>query len=219
MAPAQASSKRIKTLSISRPVIYGNSARHLKDGDRKPDTPPEHTHKWSVFVRSPLGEGKAGDEDLSLYIKKVVFKLHDTYPNSTRSIEVPPFEVEETGWGEFEIGIKIFFHNDANEKNISLYHHLRLHPYKEEDKDKDVIKSLQYDEIVFNEPTELLFERLTSKPGNIIPEKTGEFNKTLERQELQRINNGLYTINKQIDELRKKIVEKSQGSIANTITR
>ena len=30
----------------------------------------------------------------------------------------PPFEVTETGWGEFEIAIKIYFH-DPNERPVS----------------------------------------------------------------------------------------------------
>ena len=31
----------------------------------------------------------------------------------------PPYEVTETGWGEFEIVIKIYF-NDANERPVSM---------------------------------------------------------------------------------------------------
>ena len=31
----------------------------------------------------------------------------------------PPFEVHETGWGEFEIQIKIFF-TDTTEKPVSV---------------------------------------------------------------------------------------------------
>lgn len=35
----------------------------------------------------------------------------------------------ETGWGEFDIVIKIFFVAEASEKPISFSHHLKLHPY------------------------------------------------------------------------------------------
>ena len=45
------------------------------------------------------------------------------------AIEKPPFEVTETGWGEFDIVIKIFFVAEASEKPISFSHHLKLHPY------------------------------------------------------------------------------------------
>ena len=37
----------------------------------------------------------------------------------------PPYEITETGWGEFEIIIKIFF-IDPNERPVTLYHLLKL---------------------------------------------------------------------------------------------
>lgn len=194
-------------MSISRPIIYGNTAQPIGD-KRPPGAPDEHTHTWTIFVKGPNGE------DLSYFIKKVVFKLHDTYNNPTRSIESPPFQVTETGWGEFEIGIKIYFVNEANEKNISLYHHLRLHPYGFPpdavltEKDRNV-KSIQYDEIVFNEPTEHLFEIMTQKPGNRLPEsKTqSEFSKETEREEIVRLDNGIKEVNKEIEKLKAQIQE------------
>ena len=38
----------------------------------------------------------------------------------------PPFELNETGWGEFDLNIKIFFH-DLNAKPITRKHTLRLY--------------------------------------------------------------------------------------------
>ena len=35
----------------------------------------------------------------------------------------------ETGWGEFDIIIKIFFVPEAFEKPITFTHHLKLHPW------------------------------------------------------------------------------------------
>ena len=68
------------------------------------------------------------------------------------AIEEPPFEVTETGWGEFEIQIKIFFQPEASEKPLTLFHFLHLHPYgpnKEEEKEQGAtIEAYQYDEIV-----------------------------------------------------------------------
>lgn len=72
------------------------------------------SHKWTTYVRS------ANNEDLSVLIKKVVFQLHPSFANPTRSIEVAPFELSETGWGEFEIGITIYFHPDVSEKPLEL---------------------------------------------------------------------------------------------------
>lgn len=193
-------------------------------GDVRPATAEEqHTHTWTVFVRGPQGE------DISYFIKKVVFKLHDTYANSSRTVESPPFEVTETGWGEFEVGIKIFFVSEANEKNINLYHHLKLHPYPglrpgdfvagvdgqglEDGKNEDgSVSSVQYDEVVFNEPTEQLFQIMTQKPGNLLPEtkKESVFSKETEAEEISRFENGIKTVNLEIEKLKKQIIEHQQ---------
>lgn len=90
---------------------------------------------------------------MSSYVKRVHFKLHESYANSNRGkrlyvmkllnnfalllavitlailrfkvyimsfivITKPPYEVTETGWGEFEVVIKIYFH-DPNERPVS----------------------------------------------------------------------------------------------------
>lgn len=200
-------SKRVKTLSVTRPIIYGNTAKKFGEV-RPPNAPAEHTHLWTIFVRGPQ------NEDISYVIKKVVFKLHDTYPNATRTIEAPPFELTETGWGEFEINVKIHFVDEANEKMVSFYHHLRLHPYynvkSEKQKPNDEISSIFYDELVFNEPNEEFFNILMSKPGNLLPSnKTEEciFSKQLEQEEIDRINIGIEKVEQEIKELKSKIAK------------
>lgn len=70
-----------------------------------------------------------GKDDISHFIKRVQFKLHETYPQHTRNIDKPPFQVTETGWGEFDIQIKIFFVPESGEKPISTFHRLKLHPW------------------------------------------------------------------------------------------
>lgn len=91
-----------------------------------------------------------GKDDLSHFVKRVQFKLHETYPQSTRSesfllssstfidsliikrsidIDRPPFQVTETGWGEFDIQIKIFFQPESGEKPVTCFHRLKLHPW------------------------------------------------------------------------------------------
>ena len=44
-------------------------------------------------------------------------------------IDRAPFQVTETGWGEFEIAIKIFFVPESGEKPLQTHHHLKLHPW------------------------------------------------------------------------------------------
>lgn len=88
-------------------------------------------------------------QDMSAYVKKIQFKLHESYGNPLRGrvrvlalapgggilvtcvgasspslllppavVTKPPYEITETGWGEFEIIIKIFF-IDPNERPVS----------------------------------------------------------------------------------------------------
>src|SRR5271154_3310084 len=70
------------------------------------------------------------------------------------AVEEPPFEVTETGWGEFEIQIKVHFIPEASEKPLTLFHFLHLHPYgpnKDEEKEKGLtVDAFQYEEVVYS---------------------------------------------------------------------
>lgn len=144
--------KRLKGVVISKPIMYGNIAVELLSKGT------DHTHKWTVFLRGPNGQ------DISYFIHKVEFKLHETFVNNNRSFKSPPYEVSETGWGEFEIITKIYFPPVSGEKPISLYHMLKLYPPDSQNsswpKGKPV-NNFFYDELIFSEPTEEFFEMLT----------------------------------------------------------
>lgn len=107
------------------------------------------------------------NEDLSTYVKKVHFKLHESYANPNRILTKPPYEVTETGWGEFEVVIKLYFH-DPTERPVTLYHILKLFqsPIVEGEistqDTKKVLVSESYEEIVFQEPTQLMQYHLNS---------------------------------------------------------
>jgi YEATS domain-containing protein 4 len=80
-----------------------------------------------------------------------------------------PFTLSETGWGEFEIAIKLYYVAESAEKPQTLYHHLRLHPYGRTDEEKETMRlnggqviSWAYEEQLFNEPYEPFYEILTS---------------------------------------------------------
>lgn len=107
--------------------------------------------------------------DISHWLRKVQFKLHDTYANSVRMIESPPFEVEETGWGEFEIAIKFYFAPESQEKPQQLWHALKLHPYtgdiEKQKNERTMVKSVCYEEVVFSEPNEAFYDILTGGSG------------------------------------------------------
>ncbi|KAG8700872.1 NuA4 histone H4 acetyltransferase complex and the SWR1 complex subunit [Ceratobasidium sp. 394] len=181
--------ERVRGVSVHRPIIYGNYSVLLTPTERG-SAPPDHTHRWTVAVRSAASpEGKAdqtgGADDINYFIKRVNFKLHETYPQPNRSIEAPPFEVTETGWGEFDIPIRITFVSESGEKAITLLHHLKLHPWipstappdpapvagalAAPTPPRDPIHAWQYDEIVFTDPPTAFMKILLEHPPTPLP--------------------------------------------------
>lgn len=215
-------SKRIKNVSISVPILYGNSAIRLSPEKRTLKTPPDHTHEWTVFFRPVLD-----NVDLSPLIKRVTFKLHETYENPVRSVEKPPYQVTATGWGEFEIIIKIHFHAGSelglNEKNFQIFHSLKLHPYNPTapQRENGEVHSVLFDELVFQEPTEAVFEILTRKPLNLLPYKLSDPNKrdqeflmTDEIDELARLDVYVAKVKEEIEKQRNEYKELEQQKLA-----
>jgi YEATS domain-containing protein 4 len=56
-----------------------------------------------------------GSEDISNYVASVEFTMDPSYPEPIKNITQPPFEVQLTGWGEFNIGIKLYFKDSSME--------------------------------------------------------------------------------------------------------
>jgi len=80
---------RSQGISIYRPIVWGNSAWTLSPEERAtlPQEKADHTHRWTVSVRSAasLPDQVGGADDITHFIKRVTFKLHETYVNATRS--------------------------------------------------------------------------------------------------------------------------------------
>jgi YEATS family len=97
----------------------------------------------------------AQNEDLSVYVKRVIFTLHPSFEQSVRILETPPYEVTESGWGEFEVSIKLVF-RDTGEKPIEVSHMLRLYPPPENAalsySRKAPLFTEVYDEVIFSQP-------------------------------------------------------------------
>jgi YEATS domain-containing protein 4 len=226
--PAPAGTKRVRGVQIYRPFIYGTEAIPFDPANRPKDAPADHTHRWKVFVRG------INNEDISYWLRKVQFKLHDTYANSVRMIESPPFEVEETGWGEFEIAIKFYFVPESTEKPQQIWHGLKLHPYQGDaeqlelqKKNRALISSLCYEEVLFNEPVEIFYDMLTggaqvtkgrgkgskgmpkAPPTAQIPDKSSvgnKYSKEEEGKELDRLGEAVKEVEKLADEERAKLL-------------
>lgn len=144
----------------------------------------ECTHRWTLYVRGPNG-----DEDLSCAIQKVIFQLHPSFPQPVREVTSPPFEVTEKGWGEFEAGIRIVWHESSTEKPISIVHGIKLYPPGLPPQivtaaasnnnaattpalplpapTNEPVISEFYDEIVFTDPTEVFYQQL--KRADVMP--------------------------------------------------
>ncbi|KAM7358542.1 YEATS domain-containing protein 4 Gas41 [Cochliomyia hominivorax] len=159
---------RVKGLTIVKPIVYGNIARSF--GKKREED--GHTHQWKVYVKP------YHNEDMSVYVKKVHFKLHESYANPNRIVTKPPYEITETGWGEFEVVIKIYFH-DPTERPVTCYHILKLFQSPVVDGElstttmdpKKGLVSESYEEIVFQEPTQLMQHFLM----NVLPLTNGSY--------------------------------------------
>ena len=133
--------------SLALPFSFGNIAFQI--GKARTGNSTEHSHRWMVFFRG------AHNQDLSFAIEKVVFHLHQSFAEPIRVVTAPPFQVTETGWGSFDIQIKVYFHPALGVPGpLHLTHLLKLfHETQGVPPDRPVV-SEHYDEVVFNNPSE-----------------------------------------------------------------
>jgi len=108
------------------------------------------------------------NEDISNFISIVEFQLDkDSFSEPIKMITQPPFEIHQTGWGEFDLGIKIHF-KDSLMEPVHHYKHLYLYDQNMPNSKKPRIHE-NYDELVFVEPTPSSMEMLTKT--NIVNEE------------------------------------------------
>lgn len=83
MAPP--AGKRVKGVQVFRPFVYGTTARPFdeKTNPKPPGVPDDHTHSWTVFVKG------IDDVDITYWLRRVQFKLHESIPNHVRSTSRP----------------------------------------------------------------------------------------------------------------------------------
>ncbi|GAA38138.2 YEATS domain-containing protein 4 [Clonorchis sinensis] len=216
--------ENLKT-TVVKPIVYGNVSRYL--GKKREED--GRTHQWTVFLR-PYNT----NEDLSAFIKRVQFKLHESYTNPIRVVNKPPFELTETGWGEFDIVMKVIF-TDPNEKPLVITHLIKLFHCDHEIMmgHKSLVREI-YDEMVFVDPSpsfyRALVSRTTAQPGSAVPHET-DFKET-KRQSLQaiqelnkKVTNAIQIYREQlavkkdlIEEVRAMVNELESSTTVNTST-
>lgn len=180
---------RAKGVTIARPIVYGNVAYSL---GKKAKT--EATHRWTLYVRGLYSE------DVSYYIKKVSFKLHESFNQPVRVVDKPPFELHESGWGEFDVELKIYF-QDASERPITLHHALRLYPNTDAIVTKKSIIAEKYDDIVFTDPTLKIQKALNNCPMisvNKKPMTAARDYASYEKQQITSLKRAKSTIRREI---------------------
>ncbi|KAF9962837.1 YEATS domain-containing protein 2 [Mortierella alpina] len=107
---------------VKRRMVVGNVSKYLPEDKRDPRL-KEFPYKWMIYV-----DGTPKPEDVTAYISKVEFHLHESYkPNHIVTVSEPPFHLSRYAWGETQIKVRLFFH-DARNKPVEVYHRLALDP-------------------------------------------------------------------------------------------
>lgn len=148
--------KNINNEIISKSIVYGSIAFWLGKKSEQ-----NLTHKWCVYVRGN------NNEDISYFVKEVVFTLHSTFENNVRVVKNWPYELYASGWGEFDIKITIHL-LDETIKPIEFIHFLKLYPpANQTPSTKKPIVSEFFDEIVFVNPKKFLRDCLLMSSSQV----------------------------------------------------
>ena len=148
------------------PISYGSCAYWL---GKKADE--YHSHEWTVFVRGQ------NNRDLRDAIESVTFQLHPSFAEPKRVLTEPPYEVTETGWGEFEIGIEIRFHPEVGEDKEKLTANQKLFPDADEiaksgpQTTKKPLVVEHREELIFHKPRKTFWEKAIKKRKTIDEER------------------------------------------------
>lgn len=132
-------------LIIKKELVLGHLARHLPR-----TTDKGATHHWEIFLYSPTGE------DLTKWIKKVVFHLHSSFDNPVRTCQREPYRISEDGWGEFEARVEIF---PKSAMSFDLSHMISFPAPASR---KPMLIQKRQEVIVFRNPSPFLYEGLTA---------------------------------------------------------
>lgn len=117
---------------------------------RQQRTAEGYTHDWLVFVRG------CNREPIELFIEKVVFQLHDSFPKPKRVRHEPPYEVRESGYAGFMLPIVIYFRDG---ECLTLHHDLIL-------KNEEPTQCARQVKLTFPAPTDK-FRRLLMRAGGV----------------------------------------------------
>eukprot|EP00345_Euplotes_harpa_P003747 CAMPEP_0168330210 /NCGR_PEP_ID=MMETSP0213-20121227/7580_1 /TAXON_ID=151035 /ORGANISM="Euplotes harpa, Strain FSP1.4" /LENGTH=180 /DNA_ID=CAMNT_0008333707 /DNA_START=263 /DNA_END=805 /DNA_ORIENTATION=- len=99
-------------------IKYGNTCKENYPGVKNlTEKQQKNEFKWTAYV--DLGLSRQETEKL---IRNVVFKLHPTFRNPTRTITKFPFQLTTTGWGTFEMPMIINWKDNTKMEPLRLTH-------------------------------------------------------------------------------------------------
>ncbi|KAH8243363.1 hypothetical protein KR032_006844 [Drosophila birchii] len=87
---------------------------------KKTPHPQDFTHDWEIYVKG------VNQADISNFVDKVVFQLHESFPNHKRVFKEPPYAIQESGYAGFLLSVEIFFRNRDEPKSITYQYDLVL---------------------------------------------------------------------------------------------
>lgn len=105
---------------VKRRIVVGNVSKFLPMDKRDPRL-KDFPYKWMIYV-----DGTPKPEDITAYVSKVEFHLHESYkPNHIVTVAEPPFHLSRFAWGETQIKVRLFFYDSRN-KPVEVYHRLAV---------------------------------------------------------------------------------------------
>lgn len=116
-------------------------------------TPEGFTHDWELYVQ---GVNKS---DISTFVDKVVFNLHESFPKPKRSIKEPPYMIKEYGYAGFELNIDIYFRNRDEPKRVTYPYDLNFQH------EGPPIHRCEIKKFVFESPSEDFRQKLVKGGG------------------------------------------------------
>ncbi|XP_065059758.1 protein AF-9-like [Rhopilema esculentum] len=125
---------------------------------RTDKTEEGYTHDWVVFVRGTDGSS------ISHFVEKVVFHLHESFPKPKRVIKLPPYKVEESGYGSFLLLIEIYFKNKEEPKKVKFEYDLYLQLVG-----NPPVTNVRVEVLTFTDPVEDFKKKLLKGGGMVVP--------------------------------------------------
>ncbi|SOV75509.1 gas41 homologue, putative [Plasmodium sp. gorilla clade G3] len=157
---------RMQNVKLIKPLVVGTYAFLLSPQEKKKYG--NMTHKWTCLVRCPEST------DISLIVSKVVFELDPSFMYPKRVYTQPPYEVNEIGWGEFYLQVKIHF-VDLTLSPISIVHLVKLNTDSDPNNIPPCVVNETYEEIIFKNPTVHFYNKfLQCNNTKIAPHKFQE---------------------------------------------